>query len=54
MEFKSFKQNFEKKTIINSVNENQIDQILMNHPISPHEIFYFQKKFKSNSSGPDN
>jgi len=52
-EFIPFKQQSEKIKIVNSVNENQNDQILLNLLITSNEIFYFLKKCKSNSPGPD-
>lgn len=53
MQFKLLKQNCEKEIIINSVNKNQNDQILINNHITSQEIYYFIKKCKSNSPGPD-
>jgi len=52
-QFKLFIQKREKEIIVNSVNENLIDQILLNNPITSQEIVYFIKKCKSNSPGPD-
>lgn len=52
-EFIPFKQHSEKLKIVNTINENQNDQILLNHPITSNEIFYFLKKCKSTSPGPD-
>lgn len=43
----------EKLKIVNTVNENQNDQILLNHPINSNEIFHFLKKCKSISPSPD-
>jgi len=43
-QFKLFKQECEKETIVNSVNENHNDQILINHSITTNEIFHFLSK----------
>jgi hypothetical protein len=52
-QFSTFKQQCEKETIINTADENHIEQIQMNHSITPQEISHFITKSKSKSLGPD-
>lgn len=53
-QFQTYKHEREKETIPNSLDQNQIDQIQLNLPITMQEIIFTLTKCKSHSPGPDN
>ncbi|XP_025413600.1 uncharacterized protein LOC112685808 [Sipha flava] len=52
-QFQTYKHKREKETIPNTLDQNQIDQIQLNLPITMQEIIFTLTKCKSHSPGPD-